>query len=101
MNLPTARHKAESDLITAKAQALHHARAAREAIILGHFVCVKIHTKASDEYHDQVVSTLLDMDKLGILDIGKSILGDYRKVLDGIIADCERLKNQGEEAANV
>ena len=101
MTYPAQRQDAEDQLIITRALSLHHARAARESIVLGNFPAVMEHVQVCNRYDDAIPELMLRMDRLGIIEIGKQVLNNYRETLETIIADCERLKNQGEEAANV
>ena len=92
MTLYQHRNQAETDLVVARAQCLHHAQAARECIALGEFPAAGEHIRHAERHEDEIPAILLRMDRLGILDIGKDILSDFRQTYRNIIDDCEKLK---------
>ena len=92
MTLHQHRNQAETDLVVALAQCLHHAHAARQCIALGEFPAAGEHIRHAERHEDEIPAILLRMDRLGILEIGKSILRDFRQVYGAIIDDCIKLK---------
>ena len=92
MTLYQHRNQAETDLVVARAQCLHHAQAARECIALGEFPAAGRHIRHAERHEDEIPEILLRMDRLGILGIGKAVLHDFRATYGAIIDDCEKLK---------
>ena len=92
MTLYQHRNQAETDLVVARAQCLHHAQAARECIALGKFPAAGEHIRHAEDHEAEIPFILLRMDRLGILEIGKGILRGFRQTYDAIIDDCIKLK---------